>query len=512
MNFKKQEMPVNEIKNILADNDVQVIRSLGKELIEISVIKKEAYPFTEKYLDKIIEKMKANSGKNLIDMEDLPDNFIVRFNDTGKNILKDLFKFIKSNYGLDRVNRRWGINFYLINEAINECHGLRVGTFKKYIEFLDNQKINVFNLREAKNEITELKPSIKSKSILINGFPIDLRDKKWALIFGIILDSNLKEFTFVAEDRDFANDVIHALTNVGVNPYILNQGNLVKIKGHSIIGHIINIGGMPRNKRQLIANSCLPPWIFSCSKDFNAILLSKFLDTEGYVSQGRGGIRIAQASLIDLTNEEKEFVLANSKTCIIRPSNKQSKVIIFSKLNENLKEKALSNPSLILLSIQLLLRKYRINSKIYPLCVYISSNGLASISWHLVIHGFDEMNKFYDLCGKHISIKYKRNNLKKILGKQKLKTLPMGLRFPFYLVNALEIQNKKGCFTTKDLIGTSNKNGKSVYAAVGCLAQLNLISIIKKNKHIKFWKITEEGMKKLKKTCENKERWEYLLN
>ena len=176
------------------------------------------------------------------------------------------------------------------------------------------------------------------------------------------------------------------------------------------------------------------------------------MDTEGFVSRGRGGIRIAQASLIELTKEEKEFVLMNSKTRIIKPSNKESKVIVFSKLNKNFREKVLSNPSLILLSIQLLLRKYGINSKMYPLCVYISSNGIASISWHLAILGFDETNKFYDLCGNYISINYKRNNIKEIL------------------INVIKIDNR-----------------------------------------VKFWNITEEGMKILEVTCENKEKWDYLL-
>lgn len=266
-----------------------------------------------------------------------------------------------------------------------------------------------------------------------------------------------------------------------------------------------------RNRRQLIANNCLPPWIFSCSAEYHAILLSKFLDTEGYISRGRGGIRIAQASLIDLTKEEQEFVLMNSKTRIIKPSNKEYNPIIFSKLNKNFKERVLSNPPLILLSIQLLLRKYRINSTLYPLCVYISSNGLASISWHLAIFGFDEINKFHDLCGRHISIKYKRNNLKEILSKRKLECLPMGLRIPYYLVNALEIQNREGYFTVKDIINTTNKNRKSVYATIGYLAQLNLINVIKVNKRIKFWNITDEGMKKLEGTCDNIEKWDYLL-
>jgi len=202
----------------------------------------------------------------------------------------------------------------------------------------------------------------------------------------------------------------------------------------------------------------------------------------------------------------------NSVTKIIKPSNKKSKVMLFSKLNNDLKEKVLCNPSLILLSIQLLLRKYRINSSIYPLCVYISSNGIASISWHLAIFGFDNIKKFYELCGDYISIKYKKDNLKDILIKQKLKCLPMGLRIPYYLANALEVQNKKGYFTVGDIINISNKKRKTVYDTIGYLAQLNLISVTNKNRRVKSWNITQEGMKKLEESCKDKERLDYLLN
>jgi len=288
MNFKKQEMQCNKIGNNTISYSNQLVRKLAKELIEISRIKNEAYPFREEYLNKLINKMELNSGKYLIGFGDLPDNFILRFNDEGKNIFKNIFSYIKSNYGIDRVNRRWHTNFYLINEMINEHHGLRVQTFKKYIRFLSKQKINQFSISEAEKNIIGLKTDIKSKCISINGLPIDLRDEKWALIFGIIPDSNLKEFTFVAEDKEFANAVIYALIEAGIDPYVKNQDNLVKIKGHSIIGCILNIGGAQRNERQLIANNCLPFWIFSCSKKYHAILLSKFLDTEGHVSKSRG--------------------------------------------------------------------------------------------------------------------------------------------------------------------------------------------------------------------------------
>src|SRR3989344_479751 len=295
MNLNNQKMEIEEMKNI------KLVRRLAKELIEISSIKQEKYPFREEYMDKLLKKMMLNHGKFLIDLDDLPDRCILNFNDAGKNLLNNLLSFIKDKYGLDKTNRRYNVNFYLISDSINKGHGgLSVGTLKKYIKFLSDQELNIFDMKEIKKTIIKLKASNKSKAIVIGGLPIDLRDEKWSLIFGIIPDSHLKRFKFVAEDKEFAEQIKFAFRNVGMDPYFREDKNLIKIKGHSIVGHIVNIAGIETNKKQLVANNCLPLWMFSCSKKYHAILLSKFLDTEGHVSKNKGMIRIAQASFIDL--------------------------------------------------------------------------------------------------------------------------------------------------------------------------------------------------------------------
>ena len=496
------------------DFETETITKLAQELISISKIKKEKYPFRKEYLGKLIGKWKATSGKYIVDLEDLPSNCIVKFNDEGKNILKNLLNFVKEKYGLDRVNRKYGINFYLVRDSISRREGgLTVGAIRKYLKFSLDNKLTIFDIDVLKRNIIEIKTSTKSKAIKVNGLPIDLRDEKWAPIFGIILDSYLKKFKFVAEDREFADYVKSAFSDVGIDPYFKEErGNLIGIKGHSVISHIINIAGIETNKKQLMANNCLPLWMFSCSGKYHAILLSKFLDTEGYVPKGRAGIRIAQASFIDLTKDEKEFVLSNCKNTIIKPSNKESKVIIFTKLNDGLKEKALSNPSLILLSTQLLLRMYGINSKIYPVNIYISSNGKAAVSWHLAIIGFSEIRKFYELCSNYISIKYKKDNIQKILEKQKAKCLPMGLRILNFLVHAYHIEKDKGYFTSKDLMNLIKRNVKSVNNDIGHIAAKNLIKTISIEDHLKFWVLTEKGRNHLKDHLGlDKQTWNNLI-
>lgn len=507
MNLKTQEMG-----NTTLNKNVQVVRELAKELIEISNIKQEKYPFREEYIDRLINKIRTNPGKFLIGLEDLPDYCILKFNDEGKNILNNLLNFVNKKYGSGRVNRKHDINFYLINESINKKKGgLKVGTIKKYIKFLYEKELNITNINEINKCVIQINASIKSKAIQINGLPIDLRDEKWASIFGVILDTHLKKFKFVVENRDFAEYVKSSLQKIGIEPYFQDQGNLVKIEGHAIMGYLINIAGIETNKRQLIANNHLPCWMFFCSRKYHGILLSKILDTEGYVPNGNKSIRIAQASFIDLTKDEKGFVLSNCEVRTIKPSNKESKVVIFSKLNKKLREKVLLNPSLILLSTQLLLRKYGINSKIYPIQIYISTNEIASISWHLAIIGFNEIRKFYDLCGDYISIKYKKENIKKILANQKSKCLPQGLRIVHYLINGKKIQDEKGHFTTKELIKITRKKKKTVYNTVGYLAQLNMIKVLDKERDIKLWNLTKKGARQIENVCQDKERWDYLI-
>ncbi len=337
------------------NKEIEYIRELAKELIEISGIKKEKYPFREECIDKLTKKMKINPGKFLIYLEDLPDYCTWKFNEKGKNILNKLLSFVKDNYGLDRINRKYGINFYLINDSVNKRNiGLQVRTIKKYIKFLAEQELNILNIGELNKSVTQIKSNISSKAIQINGLPIDLRNEKWAPIFGIILDSYLKKrFIFVAEDRKFAEYMISSFRKVGIEPYFKNQGNLVKIDGYSIISHILRIGGIKTNTKQLIANNHLPPWMFLCSKKYHAILLSKFLDTEGYVPKGNKGIRIAQASFVELTKDERDFVLSNGETKIIKPNNKKFKTVVFSKLDENLKKKSIieSTPDTYIYSI-----------------------------------------------------------------------------------------------------------------------------------------------------------------
>jgi hypothetical protein len=495
MNIKIQEK-IGDNKVLLRYGFLK-LRKLGKELIQKTTAK-ERYPFREEYLLNMIEKLKLYKGKSLISFDDFPSHLILKFNHKGKLILKKAMLYVKQKYGLDATHRKHKVNFYLIKGYLDKKqNSLTIGTLTKYFDFFAKEKREYFSKEKIESSVIEVKPSIKAKALRVNGLPIDLREDKWASIFGIIPDTHLKQFVFVAEDIGFARDIISAFEKIGIKPHFQSKGKLTKIRGNTVLGHIVNTAGIKSKERQLMANNPLPAWIFSCSKKYHGILLSKFLDTEGYVPKTNAGIRITQSSSIDLTNEEKKFILSSCKIRVISSSRKESKIVIFSKLTDNLKEKVLQNPSFFLISIQLLLMKYKIKSIVYPVCVYISSNGRASISWHLTIMGFENMKKFYDLCGEYISVGYKKQNLKAILSKQKQEHLPKNMSIHYYLDLSSKIENKKGYFTTIDLAGKTSKKRKTIINLVGSLAKQNLVEKIGKKGDNHKWRISNKGREML---------------
>ena len=188
-------------------------------------------------------------------------------------------------------------------------------------------------------------------------------------------------------------------------------------------------------------------------------------------------------------------VLKNSKKTIIKPSGAKSYALIFSKLNDELKERVLNNPSYVLLSTQLLLREYKINSTIYPINVYISNNNLCSISWHLSIDTFKDVERFYENFGEYISIPYKKENISNSL-QQHIKSqsfLPSKLRYAYYLLIMSKIEKLKGYFYTRDIINKYGLRKKTVITTIGELKANNFVVKIGKQGRFHKMKITEKG-------------------
>ena len=77
--------------------------------------------------------------------------------------------------------------------------------------------------------------------------------------------------------------------------------------------------------------------------------------------------------------------------------------------------------------------------------------------------------------------------------------MPKNTRIYYYLSQSFKFQNKKGYFTSKDLIKEIKRTKKTINNTIGYLASLDLIKTIKINTHLKLWNLTEKGFNILKK-------------
>ncbi|MEK6835198.1 MAG: hypothetical protein AABX61_02975 [Nanoarchaeota archaeon] len=496
------------------NESIEEIKKLGNELIKFSKITQKKYPFREEYLDKLIERLNTSNEKYIIHLFDLPNTFLIRFNEEGINILKEIYLFLKSRYKISGLYRKYKVNFYLIHYMLisKSQNSLSIKTLKSYIKFFEQNNLAILNINKLEKTVISIGPMGESHLMHVNGLPIDLRKEEWAYLFGVLLESWIKRFKFVAKDKLFAEEINKNLEKVGVKPYFKFK-ELFHVYGHSVIGNIISIAGLNVNKSQIIANNTIPFWIITkTNKKYHSILLSKILDTEGNSYSKRHNITITQSSHLPLKEDELNFILNKSKKTIIKASGATSYTISLSELSESIRKKVVLNPPLVLISIQILLRKYKINSSIYPSVVYISENNLASINWHLNIQGFFDIKRFYDLCKDFITISYKKKNIEENLSKSKETHMSMNLRSLYYLINAFEIENNKLYFTSEDLFKITKKSKNEINHAIWDLHNLRFIKQIGKESRFRKLVISEDGKSYLiNKNINNKEEFSNIF-
>jgi len=490
-------------------NRYEIIQNLAKELIQISKIKNQKYPFKEKYLEKLLSKYEKSKEVYKIYLKDLPGYCVLTFNDVGCDILNKILNEVKQKYGLDATKRKYGVNFYNLREYLdksdNKQIGISIKTILSILNFLDEKSIKI-DIKLLEKNIISIKMATSTNMLKIKGLPIKLNKKEWAIVFGSILDSWPKKFNVLVEDDDLRYDLIDGLISIGIIPSITKSGKHIKVNGHSVIGQILSISGININEKQIIANNPLPLWIFNkCDKEYHSMIIGKVLDTEGHSNKHKPHIRVAQSSLMKINKEEKRFILKNSKRTVIRPSGATSYVLLYSRLDEILKEKVLDNSSLILLSIQLLLRKYKINSIIYPINVYISSNGLCSISWHLSIIGLNNVKRFYENFKDYISIPYKKRNILESIKKNLRNHIDNNTSIAYYLLYASELEKMNSYFNIKEVTKICPKSKKTVYNKFGKLISQDYVRKIKKEGKFNLLKISEKGNNFLKEYPDFKE-------
>ena len=127
------------------------ICELGDELLSISKLKGHKHPFRQNYMDQIFQKWNENPCVSKINLLDLPEYYRVTFDEEAKSFFEAILKRIKDAFGLDTVNRRYKINFYLIDDYLSgRVSSITVKSIKKFAGFLNNRNIPFLELLEEK--------------------------------------------------------------------------------------------------------------------------------------------------------------------------------------------------------------------------------------------------------------------------------------------------------------------------------------------------------------------------
>lgn len=468
-------------------NKYKEVEELAQKLIKISKIRNQKYHFKESYLYELFRIWEKNPGKCIIHLFDLPDHITVDLNNTGRSKLRQVYNKLRKK-GLDRLSRKYKTNLYKFHDYIN--NRTERPTIKTLKEL--NNISSEININKLEKNITSIISGRRSNVLYLKqGFPIRLDTNEWAFIFGVIPDSHLKKFSFWSVNEKFVKQILDNLREIGLTNLNIKKENR-KTEDSQIISILLSLSGIDIHKNQLYCNNPFPIWFFNTRKEFQQIVLSKIIDTEGNFNKRM--IRIAQSNSINLSKEEIKDIIPKNKRYIIKQSNSLIHIQNFSQLSNELKSKVLSNPPLILITSQLLLIKNRIYSTLYPTRITISNSSTTS-EWQLIIQGYGNLKRFYEISNEHLILKISK--LKDYL-KNKQNHLPKNLSKAYYLLNALEIEKQKGHFHIKEVIESCKKKDKTVYNIFRILIVNNYIQKIGKKGRFNRFIISVKGREFLK--------------
>ncbi len=479
------------------------IELLADVLVKISKIKHLKYPFLRIHFKKLVEKWNSTNSKFEIHVFDLPKYLIVNFDENGREMLCKLCTHLKDEYGLEKLKKIHETNVYKLYGFIRKLtDGISI---KSLVELFDLLKLlgkeKMLNLENLEKHIIEIKTR-RCKSFKPNGcFPIHLNDEKWAPFFGLMLDSGIHKFQFYSIKKESHDEIRVCLKSLGCE--ITEYQN--KTVANSMFSTIFSLAGLDISNPQQISNNPLPYWIFTKTSDkFKAILITKAFEAEGSFSKSSRDIRITQSTELKISNDQTINLKKLSKKEIIKNSFSIILKIGISKIPENIKDIIIENPPLILVSLQILLRKFKINSNVCPSFVYIKSNDKVATMWDLHINGKD-IDKFRELCFPHMVLN-KFDNFRK-----RKENISPNTRMLYYLLLAKEAENKKGYFFIKDVISISHRKPKNIWNNLALLKRKGFVKTVEKIGMSNKLKISKEGYEFLNQNINSMEEWNYLF-
>lgn len=329
-------------------------------------------------------------------MENLPDKVCVSFTKEGKQKIRGkLNKFIEGKKKRNIMETfGYGLFFYLDGKS----NFVSLGTLRRIVKVLGS------TISELEKYVITLKPSSSSKVIQIIGLPINMCSREGAIILGSFPDVGISRYVVSSIDEIFVDDFREASHKIlgnfedTVSPF---RGGLKRYYATNLLRDICDISGYNTTIKQVISNNPVPLWVFSAPEQFLKLFLSRMWDADGTVDKRSKKLRFSQAFIINSTLL-KEFI-----------KNQKKESITFKSLPGELKTIVLDNPPHMLISMCILLKMIRIDSRIHPERIYITKDRLPRCEWSLRITSYKNIESFSKKVG--FGLERKKENLESLL-------------------------------------------------------------------------------------------------
>jgi len=325
------------------------------------------YPPNEASFNHLLSAWTVHPGKSLVHLFDLPDFVHVKLDSNGIGLLKQQWPRLVTKYSFREAFEQFGAVYHTV-----------VG---------HHQSISVRALKKLSTETNlNLEQMLTATRIGANGKPVNfswpmrIDNEPFAALFGFYGDLMLRHAVLVTKDKEvqkyFMGTVHSALGKLGISSW--RSGRYAVTYATSFIRHLLTVGGLDTNVRQLEADNPIPLFLFQSSLRVVKSNLKSLFETEGGVSRNKNK---KGPSSVDL----HQAVLCNPPAPDKVPRHPGR--VSFRRLGSP--SRLLDSPPRLLTATSLLLLRFNIASRLWPVDLYKNDLNESVMRWRLMITGPD---------------------------------------------------------------------------------------------------------------------------
>lgn len=325
------------------------------------------YPPRDAAFEHLLSAWRANPGRTLVRLFDLPDFIHVTLDDAGIELLRKEWWKLVAEHGFRVAFRQHG--------AIYET---AVG---------DHLTTSVCELRKLALErdlsfdehVVGIRPGANGKPFRTR-LPLRIVTEPFGELFGFYGDLIYEKVGHVTKDKELQERFVHsvglALGGVHTSTRIMKKYNFTY--STTTIKHIFSIGGIDTSERQLEADNPAPLFLFAAPDSVTCAYLRILFECEGGVSYNR---KRSGPGSVDL----HQAVICRPPEEPIVPRHPGR--ISYRKLGSP--ENLLDTPPRLLIATSLLLLRFNINNRLWPADLYTNEFNEKVMRWRLMITGPD---------------------------------------------------------------------------------------------------------------------------